>query len=173
MPKQSLLRPLDVAVALRLSREPGSTFETIADDLEMSVSVAHGAVARLRNAGLVQPESRKVNRHALLEFLEHGVKYAFPANRGGSARGVPTAHSAPILADQLVAEDVIVWPSADGRTIGNSLTPLYERAPSLALKSPPEYEMLALVDAIRIGGARERSLALDALRQRIYHPAAT
>lgn len=172
MPKQSLLRPLDVAVALRLSRGSGATFETIADDLGMSPSVAHGSVMRLRDARLLQPESRKINRRALLEFLEHGVKYAFPANRGGSARGVPTAHSAPVLADQLVAEDVIVWPSADGRTIGESLTPLYARAPSLARKSPAEYEMLALVDAIRIGGARERSLALEALRQRIYRPAA-
>lgn len=172
MAKQSLLRPVDVAVALRLSREPGSRFETIADDLGMSVSVAHGAVMRLRHAGLVQPDSRKVNRHALLEFLAHGVKYAFPPSRGGSARGVPTAHSAPVLADQLVAEDVIVWPSAEGSTVGESLTPLYDRAPSLALRSPPEYEMLALIDAVRIGGARERSLALDALRDRIYHPAA-
>jgi len=172
MPKQSLLRPLDVAVALRLSREASSIFETIADDLAMSVSTAHGAVVRLRDAGLVRRDSRKVNRHALLEFLEHGVKYAFPANRGGSARGVPTAHSAPVLADQLVAEDVIVWPSASGSMIGESLTPLYERAPLLARKSPAEYEMLALVDAVRIGGARERSLALGALRQRIYHPVA-
>lgn len=172
MPKQSLLRPLDVAVALRLSRDTGSTFDVIADDLAMSPSVAHGSVARLREAGLVQADNRKVNRHALLEFLEHGVKYAFPANRGPSARGVPTAHSASILADQLVAEDAIVWPSGEGHAFGESLTPLYERAPSLAKRSPAEYQMLALVDAIRVGGARERSLALDELRQRIYHPAA-
>jgi DNA-binding Lrp family transcriptional regulator len=170
--KQSVLRPLDVAVALRLSREPGSTFEAIADDLAMSVSVAHGAVARLRSAGLVQRERRQVNRHALLEFLEHGVRYAFPAARGGSARGVPTAHSAPVLAGQLVAGDVVVWPSAAGRILGESLTPLYDRAPLLAEKSPAEYDMLALVDAVRIGGARERSLALDALRQRLYDRAA-
>jgi len=172
MPKQPVLRPLDIPVALKLSQEPEATFESIGDDLGLSASTAHGAVRRLQDAGLVRPESRKVNRHALLEFLEHGVRYAFPPQKGGPARGVPTAHSAPVLADQILADDSVVWPSAEGSVVGQSLTPLYDDAPALARRSPRQYEMLALVDALRLGGARERAVALAELRQRLYPAAA-
>ncbi|MBL0892683.1 MAG: winged helix-turn-helix domain-containing protein [Gemmatimonadaceae bacterium] len=69
------LHALDVGVALRLAESPVADFRALADDLSLSVSTVHAAVKRLKLAGLVRPSSAgigTVNRHALLEFLEHG-----------------------------------------------------------------------------------------------------
>src|SRR5260370_4422134 len=105
------LKPLDLVVGLRLAQAPAATYEQLSLDLGISASAAHAAVRRLQAAGLLRPGSRVVNRLALSEFLEHGVRYAFPAPPGVEARVVPTSHAAPPLASRIVAEDILVWPS--------------------------------------------------------------
>ena len=52
-----------------------------------------------------------------------------------------------------------VWPCRDGETRGVSLEPRYKSVPFAALRDPALYQLLALVDAIRDGRARERKLA--------------
>lgn len=108
-------------------------------------------------------------RENLLEFLVHGVRYAFPAVRGRVTRGVPTAHSAPVLASRLQGGEsgALVWPFAEGRARGESLEPLHRGVPRAAAEHPDMYEALALVDASRVGGARVRELAVELLRQRL------
>ncbi len=168
MPEQLALKPFDVVVGLRLARDADGAYANLAAEFGVSASTVFASVARLRQAGLVRPDDRKLNRRAFTEFLEHAVRYVFPAQRGPAAIGVPTAHSAPPLAQRLVTEDVIVWPHAGGKVYGQSLTPLYPGAPELAQRAPQEYRMLALVDAIRVGGARERALAVDELKAAMY-----
>jgi hypothetical protein len=168
----SVLRPLDVAVAIRLAQTPGATFEALGRDLFMSTSTAHEAVKRLEAAQLVVRGSRRVNRLALREFLEHGVRYAFPATVAAQVQGVPTAHSGPPLAAQIVAVDPVVWPAAHGPVRGAGVTPLLARAAELPEHCPELYEALTLVDALRVGRARERTLASAALRERLRPPAA-
>ncbi len=88
------LHALDVVVALRIAESPRADFRTLAEDLALSVSTTHAAVKRLMLAGLVRPTGaggRAVNRHALLEFLEHGVRYAFPAAAGALVPLLPRA----------------------------------------------------------------------------------
>ena len=53
---------------------------------------------------------------AVEEFLIHGVKYAFPVQRGETTRGVPTAYAAPPLSGQIVANGDLppIWPDPDG-----------------------------------------------------------
>lgn len=165
---QPALKPIDIPVALRLARGAESTYAAIAADLGFSTSTAFQSVARLQQAGLLRPGGRELNRRAFLGFLEHGVRYAFPAVRGPAARGVPTAYSAPPLAHTFVAEDAVVWPHAGGEAYGQSLTPLYPGAPELPQRAPEDYRMLALVDAVRAGSARERALALDQLKTALY-----
>lgn len=167
MPDQLVLRPVDVAVALRLTEAPEATYEALQRDLHVSKSTAHGSVRRLQAAGLLRPESRTINRLALLEFLEHGLRYAFPAAVGAPERGVPTAHAAKPLATELDAEDAVVWPSEHGNVLGGAIAPLYDQAPELPGRCPSLYELLALTDALRVGRARERKLALAALRERL------
>ena len=52
-----------------------------------------------------------------------------------------------------------VWPWPNGDTRGVGLEPLYKSVPRAALRDPALYQLLALVDAIRDGRARERNLA--------------
>jgi DNA-binding Lrp family transcriptional regulator len=136
---QSALKAVDIVVALRLAEVAEEKYEDLATILGISPSMAHASVRRLRDAGLLRPQSRVVNRLTLLEFLEHGVRYAFPARPGGVVRGVPTAHAAPPLAGHIVAEDAFVWPAASGPLRGRAVAPLYPHAVGLPARSPTLY----------------------------------
>jgi DNA-binding Lrp family transcriptional regulator len=161
------LKPIDIVVALRLAGAPEAKYEQLAADLGISASWAHAAVRRLQGAGLLRASSRIVNGLALREFLEHGLRYAFPARPGAEARGIPTAHSGPPLAGRVVAEDSLVWASASGSAVGRAIVPLYGRATELPQRCPSVYENLTLVDALRVGRARERTLAGEELQRRL------
>lgn len=167
MPRTMSLRPIDIPVALRLAQIPDATYQVLAENLGISTSTAHQAVERLTAAGIVLPHARRVNRHHLLEFLEHGVRYAFPSQPGSRAKGVPTAHAGPPLASEIAFDEAFVWPSAGGEAFGESVDPLYDGAVDLPERCPPVYELLTLVDAVRVGRARERSLATTKLRARL------
>jgi hypothetical protein len=93
--------------------------------------------------------------------LVHGVKYAFPAKRGEVTRGVPTSFAAePLKSEVSFSNELIpVWPWRDGEARGAELEPLYKSVPGAAIRDQKLYELLALVDAIRDGRARERNLA--------------
>ena len=164
MPKQLQLRPFDIPVALRLAECPEQTFTALHEDLGISVSTAHASVERLRQAGRVYADARRVNHMAFLEFLEHGIRYAFPAQLGAVQRGVPTGYSGPLLAGEIVAAQATVWPESDGPVVGQSLTPLFPQAPELPSRCPSVYAMLTLIDAVRMGRVRERQLAMEHLR---------
>lgn len=162
-----MLRPQDLAVAtvLALPDMGAWTYASLAVRLELSVSEAHAAVKRAGMAGLVR--GRAVDHRALLEFLEHGARYAFYANRGAPTRGVPTGVLAPPLNALLSATEGPVWPSADGTSRGYALAPLYRTAPAAAQRDAGVHEVLALIDALREGGVRERELAMRELRRRL------
>jgi DNA-binding Lrp family transcriptional regulator len=167
------LKPQDIVVALKIctyerKRPPISV---IAADLNMSPSEIHAAIKRLQQSRLLHgPEMQeKPNFSALEEFLLHGVKYAFPAEHGPMTRGVPTSFAAPPLKDEIASGDELppVWPWRDGEARGIALAPLYRTAPGAALRDPLLYELLALVDAIRDGRARERKIAEKELIDRL------
>ena len=144
----------------------------VAADLNMSPSEIHAAIKRLQQARLLHgPEMEdKPNLSAIEEFLLHGVKYAFPAEHGQVTRGLPTSFAAPPLKSDIVPGDELppVWPWRDGETRGIAFEPLYKTAPAAALRDPLLYELLALVDAIRDGRARERKLAEKQLIDRLH-----
>jgi DNA-binding Lrp family transcriptional regulator len=166
------LKPVDIVVGLRLAEAPEAKYQQLSDDLGISSSTAHAAVRRLQSAGLLRPSSRVVNWLALHEFLAHGLRYAFPARPGERARGVPTAHAGPPLAKHIVADDLIVWPTAEGPAEGEAIAPLYPQAVELPHRSPATYEMVTLADAIRVGGTRERRRALEEIEVRVRRRAA-
>jgi hypothetical protein len=164
--RQLALRPADVAVALELALRPGQGLVPLATAVGISLGEAHNAVSRLRRARLLRPDERRVVASALADFLVHGVPYAFPGELGAQVGGVPTAHAGPPLA-KVFRGDPVVWPSVDGTVRGDSLVPLYPAAPRLAGRVPDLYELLTLVDAIRVGRARERTRAAALLRERL------
>jgi DNA-binding Lrp family transcriptional regulator len=168
------LKPQDIMLALKLCTYEGKrpSISLIAADLNMSPSEVHAGIKRLQQARLLHgPEMQeRPNLSALEEFLLHGVRYAFPADHGQVTRGVPTSFAAPPLKDHIASGDELppVWPWRDGGTRGIAFEPLYRTAPAAALRDPILYELLALVDAIRDGRARERKMAEKELSNRLH-----
>ncbi len=102
-----------------------------------------------------------------MEFLQYGIRYVFPQRPGAIVRGIPTAHSASPLKDIIRSNENYVWPSGKGTVRGQSILPLYPSITKAVRKDPKFYELLALVDALRVGRAREREIAVKELKTRI------
>lgn len=167
------LKPQDILVLLKLIAigQQDWTYNRLAIELGMSPSEIHAAVKRALEAGLASQRDKWIapNVRNLEEFLCHGIRYAFVVERGGMTRGMPTAHAAPPLDEMFVSdgEPIPVWSDAEGSVRGLSFSPLYKSAPIAAKTDSKLYELLVLVDAIRGGRARERSYAINVLKQRL------
>ena len=164
------MKPQDIVILLKilLLEKEDWKYATLAQDLQMSSSTIFSALNRANTAGLYHKNTRTIHKAALLEFLIHGFKYVFPATLGKLAKGVPTAHSAAPLSQQIISEtDVYVWKSAYGTIRGQTITPLYANVPQLAQKDAKLYELLALTDVLRVGKAREKHLAIEELTKRL------
>jgi hypothetical protein len=163
----------DIALLLKLAvqNDPRVPSKSLAESLFISPSEVSKALKRCVESGLlyISGSEKRVNRSGLMEFLSHGLKYAFPPARGSLARGVPTGAAVEPLKSQLVedGEPPPVWPFAEGKIRGLSLAPLYAGAPQAALKDPKFYSVLALCDAIRNGRTRERKLAVELLEKEL------
>lgn len=169
-----ILKPQDVVILLKLvvlGPQPW-TYQRLAVELSISQSEVHAGVRRAVAARLMNDETTtngRPNYPALREFLIHGVRYAYPPKRGGLTRGMPTGYAAPPL-NKVIApssDPPPVWPYAEGAVRGLSLEPLYPSVPAAAARDPKLYELLALVDAMRDGRARERDLAAKELEVRL------
>jgi hypothetical protein len=158
-------------VLLKLARigDLAWTYDSVAHELGLSNSAVHRSVERATESTLFNRNRREVERASLEELLVHGVRYFFPPEWEGEARGLPTAWAAPPLSEQLARPDGSppVWPLPGGEVRGIALKPLDPRVPDAVLRDPPLHELLSLVDAIRIGAARERNLAAKELGARL------
>lgn len=170
-----ILKPQDLLVLLKIIAKAGDawSYSSLAVELGMSPAEVHSGVKRAIRARLAVPgdsgaPARPVLR-ALEEFVIHGASYVFIAEHGEISRGVATAWAAPMFGNDFAgtSELPLVWPYPDGKSRGQSLTPLYRAAPYAALQDERLYELLALVDMLRIGRARERNLAEERLRYRL------
>ncbi len=141
--------------------------------LGISKTEVASALKRCQQIGLlrVDPSTLRpqVNSKALLGFVEHGLRYVFPVKPAEMVRGIPTSFSAPVLQGKLMSGgDLIhVWPDAYGTRKGQSIAPLFKTVPGAVKKDPLLYEYLALIDAVRLGNAREANLANQMLREKI------
>ena len=125
---------------------------------------------RVRRSALPDSEAVADNAvrphsHNLAEFALHGAKYAFAAEKLPLAVGVPTSHSAPAFAGVFAPGSTdFVWPHPNGSVRGVGVEPLHPSVPFAAMQDAQLYEMLALFDALRVGMARERGMALERLQ---------
>lgn len=166
------MRPQDVAILLYLVDLAATDWKVgdVAKALQISQSEVSEALHRCQIARLLDKKNKKVFRAGLLEFVLHGLKYVFPVVPGAVTRGVPTAHAAPPLNEQIMqSSESFVWPYAEGTQRGQEILPLYPRLPAVVANKPGFYALLALCDAVRIGRAREVNLAREELTQRILH----
>jgi hypothetical protein len=101
-----MLRPLDIVVLLKLALKDGRPpYLQMANELHLYPSEVYNSIKRARASHFIQrPELEdRLNRSALLEFLLHGIRYAFPAEKGALTRGVPTGYAAAPLLESIAA----------------------------------------------------------------------
>lgn len=160
------LKPQDLLMLLKVAAHPPQrwTYAALGEALLMSASEAHASVKRAVASGLAVAPARgewSPVRPNLLEFSVHGARYIWPAAAGPVKRGVPTAFGVEPLASQLTVAsgEAPVWAHPAGSAKGPTLSPLYRTAPHAALTDPALHRLLALLDAMRTGRARERTLA--------------
>lgn len=167
--KQSVMSPVDVVVLLKIITYATASWkqEQVAAALHISQSEVSKSLVRSKYAGLIDPQGKKVMTLAFMEFLQFGIKYVFPQRPGAIVRGLATAHSAAPLNDSIKSEEYYVWPSGKGNLRGQSITPLYPSVVDAVQNDKPLHELLALVDAIRVGRAREKEIAIKELKSRI------
>lgn len=168
------MKPYDLIIALRLSlateEERQRPTSWLAESLRLSTSRIHESLQRLHRVRIVDPSGNRVVSSSLLEFIEHGVRYVFPAELGPVTRGIATASSAPPL-DAMFAttadETRFVWPSGAGSVRGTSVTALHKLVPEIALRDPRMHELLALLDGARLDDQRVRREAITMLRTQL------
>jgi hypothetical protein len=169
------LKSHDLLVLFKRIARPDEplTYASMGESLRLSASQVHRSVQRCLHAGLAVSRSRnewQAVRGAVLEFSVHGVRYAFPAVIGPAKRGIPTSFGVAPLSKSINADasEIPVWPHPQGKVRGPSVSPICPTAPDAALEDSVLHGLLALLDALRIGRARERDIAAklleDALR---------
>lgn len=171
--KQLVLKPQDLLLALKIAvnRRREFTLIELGNELHMAVSVVHGSIRRNEQARLLNRSAGSIRamRSSLKEFAIHGAKYAFPAILGPLTRGVPTAIAGPVLKVHFEQVNSLppVWPDPDGSEYGPSVTPLYPTVMAACRRDNSLFEVLTLLDALRVGAAREQELAASELEERL------
>jgi hypothetical protein len=168
----TVLKPQDIVVLVHLALRGDTdwTYPGVASALSLSASEVHAAVKRAQISGLFDETRRTPRKRELLEFITHGIRYVFPVERGPISRGRPTAHGAPPLRDRLrlpEGESIPVWPDPEGEARGEAWGPLYPSVPKATRVDERLYGTLALIDAVRGGRARERTIAIKELTERL------
>lgn len=162
------MKPQDCVVLLKIVDLGASPW--MAKDLAVAVGLSPSEVSfsleRSRYSKLLNDTKHRVNTRAFLDFLVHGLRVVFPVRPGGMARGIPTAWSAPPLAASFRDANPVVWPSENGSLRGESIQALYPNTIASVVGQPGFHELLALVDALRIGRTREIELASKILTER-------
>lgn len=132
----------------------------------ISGSQAFESVKRLTNAKLLNSE-RSIRYYNLFQAIS-AVGFYFPAEPGKLVRGVPTGYAGPPLNSVIVqsSEPPPVWIDPAGSVRGLSVEPLYKTVPFAIQTDDLLYEYLCLIDALRIGRAREINFAKDELKRR-------
>jgi hypothetical protein len=169
--QQQIMKPQDLLLMLKIISLGNKAWNQnmIATELCISQSEVSESTKRLKISGLLHSGGKQVMRFALIDFLQYAVKYVFPVNPGAMVRGIATSHSAEPLKNEIESNEKYVWSFAKGNERGQAITPLYPSVVEAVQKDKELYEILALVDALRVGKAREREIAITILKQRIIN----
>jgi hypothetical protein len=166
----SALSSSDLLVLLKLaaSDDASASVRDLAGDLGISKSAVALSLKHLDDLELTkgEPPNRCVNKLAARDLLENAARWIAPAKVGDWELGLPTAHSEPHLAARFRGDaDPVVLPLPHGPLRGRAIPPLHPQAPAAAARDPRLHRLLAIVDALRIGRARDREIAASELRQ--------
>ena len=161
------MRPQDIAILLKIVMLGNNEwqYQDLARSLCISGAEVNASLNRSKLAGLIDYNRKRVNKQALYEFLEHGIQYVFPIHPGALSKGIPTAHSHPFIKDQIVSESVFVWPDINGTEIGQTIEPLFNTQIKAIKEDSALYEVLSLIEILRVGKTREKNIALQQLKK--------
>lgn len=177
------MKPQDIVVLAKLlsyqKKYRDWTQASLAEELCLSPSQVNYALKRLLQARLLAPVLSKDDKNetklvpviqSCEEFLVHGFKFVFPPEFGSQSPGMPTAYAAPPLNQIIISGNDLppVWPvTGEGAVRGIELKPLYHCVPKSIIKFPDQYfyELLALLDALRSGRARERNIGAEKIKE--------
>lgn len=163
------MRPQDVVILLKIIAKGDQQWysKDLAQELYVSGSEITGSLNRSLHVGLLDPSKKRVLANGFVDFLLFGLRYVYPAQPGAVVRGIPTAHSAHILAKRFIADEKYVWADVGGTERGQAIEPLYPTVPRAAKSDALLYDLLALTDVFRVGKTREIKLAIDKMRKMI------
>ena len=163
------MRPQDIVVLLKILalRHDEWYNSDLAHSLKISPSEVSEVLNRCKIAGLIDSKKRRVNVNSFIEFLVYGLKYVFPTEPGAIAKGIPTAHSASPIKERISSSEIYVWSYVKGTHRGQSIEPLYKTLPQVAQEDKSFYELLTIVDTIRVGRVREIKIAIEELNERL------
>ena len=169
-----MLKPQDILVSCKLFTLGDAEWpiRRLAGSLSISVGETHAAIERSKAAGVLgTPRGRlNVGRRKFFELVSVAMPQVYYAVRGSVETGVPTAmHAEPLRG--VFSKDgrpiPLVWPYGLGSVKGESLLPLYPTVPRAVEHDPALHRLLALVDVVRVGDAKDRKLATDLLERMI------
>lgn len=164
------MRPQDIVVLLKIIALKKDDWYNadLAKSLQISASEISEVLNRCQIAGLIDASKRKVHINSFIEFLIYGLKYVFPVEAGTIVRGIPTAHSGPPINEHITAgAENYVWPYPKGTARGQAIEPLYKTIPNIIDQDNTLYELLVIIDTIRVGRVREVKIAIDELKKRL------
>jgi hypothetical protein len=167
--RSSALKPQDVFVACQLAIWEGEkwTYAQLAERLHLSPSAVFEALGRCRQAKLVASTNQgaQVVAQRLFEYLVHGVPTSFYPRKLEVVRGIATATFSPLFRSRFTKDGdlPVVWPYSKGKDTGEGLVPLYPTIPIACSQNQPLYNIMATVDILRVGKARERDAAVTYL----------
>lgn len=163
-----VIAAVDVYVLLKIALVQDKKWDQamIASSVIVSPSTVHQTLKRAGRVQLFDSVRRRVNVLGFEKALTYGAKYFLGVEKGGFTRGIPTGWSVGVYNSTFAATSLTpVWPDPKGLAEGFAVEPLYPTAPRAALLDNDFYELLATVDILRIGSAREISMAQDELRR--------
>lgn len=161
------MKPQDMLVLLKvfLWQSRKWTQRELAESLSMNLAEVNHSLKRLAEVKLFDPHDKFVLHRSALEFILHGLPFVFPGKLGPMKSGHPTAHA--VLGDEILFDenDLYVWPDKNGEKRGHSVIPLHKGAAEASKKDPQLYQLLALIDVLRVGQAREKNIAKKRLTE--------
>lgn len=170
MKKHSGMRPQDVVILLKIISLAEQPF--LLKDLSYQLSISSSEVSESINrsviAGLIADDKKTIMKKVFYDFLIYGLPFVFPQHPGPMVPGIPTAHSAPPLNKEFKNSELFVWQDAkEGKVRGQKIEPLHHGQIKAAKEDKNLYELLALVDVLRVGRLREKKMAETELKKRI------
>lgn len=164
-----MLRPVDIAVAYyaaMLDQQAGAwSAADIRRDLGIPRATLSEYLGRLSQARIVR--GKFVNRKILASLLPLLPSLVPTSPVGGEpVAGLPTGFAAPVFGGHFVSNALQVWELSDARVRGLPIAPLHPEIPERIARSDDlrRYALLAYLDAVRGGRAREVAHGVEGIR---------